>query len=91
MRCGPNGPVDLKGEILAMPAPDDLSDYGKLNEMRKELVDRRVRSMDEYEVSRLNILIANIDGLKVNPDDKALLEQFAKNTADLERYKAGRV
>jgi hypothetical protein len=74
-----------------MPAPDDLSDYGKLNEMRKELVDRRVRSMDEYEVSRLNILIANIDGLKVNPDDKALLEQFAKNTADLERYKAGRV
>jgi hypothetical protein len=68
---------------------DDLSDYGKLNEMRKQLVEARDACSDKYEISRLNILIQNIDGLKANPGDPELMKQFAKNTADLERYKAG--
>jgi hypothetical protein len=70
---------------------DDLSDYGKLNAMRKQLVEARDASDDPYLNSRLNILIQNIDGLKVTPGDPELMKQFAKNTADLERYKAGRV
>jgi hypothetical protein len=74
-----------------MPAPDDLSDYGKLNAMRKQLVEARDASFDGYLKSRLGMLIANIDGLKVNPGDPELMKAFAANTADLERYKAGRV
>ena len=70
---------------------DDLSDYGKLVAMRNELNDARKATDDPRLKERLNTLIQNIDNLKRTPDDKALLEQFAKNTADLERYKAGRV
>ena len=69
---------------------DDLSDYGKLNEMRKQLVERFKTVTDPYELSRLNILIQNIDGLKANPNDPDLMIEFAAATADLERYKADR-
>jgi hypothetical protein len=66
---------------------DNLSDYGKLNEMRKQLVEERDRGGDHGLISRINILIANIDNLKREPTDHALLVQMAKNTRDLERYK----
>jgi hypothetical protein len=72
-----------------MPAPDEMSDYGKLNEMRKQLVEESRRTPDDALRSRLNILIANIDFLKANPGDPQCLKKFAENTADLERYKAG--
>ncbi len=73
-----------------MPAPDDLSAYGRLNATRLDLMNLRDASDDEGLRHRCTTLIANIDLLKRDPDDKALLAQFAKNTADLERYKAGR-
>ena len=69
---------------------DNLSDFGKLNRMRADLVEFRDSTGDEGLRNRCNILISNIDGLKKDPNDEALMKQFAQNTADLERYRASK-
>ncbi len=68
---------------------DEMSDYGKLNATRRELVATRDLTNDEGLYNRCNILIGNIDLLKKDSTDKALLKQFAKNMRDLERYRTG--
>ena len=73
------------------PEGSDLSDFGKLNAMRKQLADARRNASEPGLRNRYTLLIENIDFLKANPGDERCLTQFAKNTADLERYKAGRV
>jgi hypothetical protein len=63
----------------------ELSAHGAMNAARAELVKFR-KHADEGVRHRCNTLIANIDGLKRNPDDKALMIQFEKNSRDLGRY-----
>jgi hypothetical protein len=65
----------------------ELSDHGNLNFVRAALVGKRNAATDEGVRHRCNTLIANIDGLKRDPNDKALMKQFAKNARDMERYK----
>jgi hypothetical protein len=57
--------------------------------VRSKLVETAAETTDEGLQHRCRTLIQNIDGLQKHPDDKALLAQFAANTNDLERYKAG--
>lgn len=66
----------------------EMSDFGKLNALRKELMALRRRTDDRGEAERALTLVANIDNLKRSPGDAALLKQMAKNIADLEVYRA---
>lgn len=50
--------------------------------------DRRDESINEAERHRCLILIADIDGLLKTPEDQRLLERFARNVADFERFKS---
>jgi hypothetical protein len=69
---------------------DDLSDFGRLNVIHADLIRKRNAATDQFERERLNTLIQNVDGLKKNPGDAALMKQFGKNAASLEKYLAER-
>jgi hypothetical protein len=69
---------------------DDLSDFGRLNVIHADLIRKRNAAKDPAERERLNTLIQNVDGLKKNPGDPALMKQFGKNVASLEKYLAER-
>jgi hypothetical protein len=72
-------------DTAAFAEGSELSAHGAMNAARAELVKFR-KHADEGVRHRCNTLIANIDGLKRDPDDKALMIQFEKNTRDLGRY-----
>jgi hypothetical protein len=65
-----------------------LPTYGQLNGVHSGLIRKRNAATDEAERHRLNT--ANIEGLKRNPDDKALMKQFGRNVASFEKYLAER-
>jgi hypothetical protein len=69
---------------------DDLSDFGRLNVIHADLIRKRNAATDQAERERLNTLIANIDGLKKEPDNFALKAMLAKNMRSFERYLAER-
>jgi hypothetical protein len=68
----------------------DLPTYAQLNGTHSGLIRKRNAATDEAERHRLNTLIANIEGLKRNPEDTALMKQFGKNVASFEKYLAER-
>jgi hypothetical protein len=68
----------------------ELSDYGELVAVQRDLIAKRNAAADPIERSRLTDLIANIEGLKKNPDDHALKLQMAKNMRSFNEYLAGR-
>ena len=49
---------------------------------------KRVETINDAERHRCLILIADIDGLLKSPEDQRLLERFARNVADFERFKS---
>jgi hypothetical protein len=69
---------------------DDLSDFGRINVIHADLIRKRNAATDQAERERLNTLIANIDGLKKEPDNFALKAMLAKNMRSFERYLAER-
>jgi hypothetical protein len=69
---------------------DDLSDFGRINVIHADLIRKRNAATDPIERERLNTLIANIDGLKKEPDNFALKAMLAKNMRSFERYLAER-
>jgi hypothetical protein len=74
----------------AETVPSDLPTYAQLNGVHSGLIRKRNAATDEGERHRLTDLIANVDGLKKNPGDAALMKQFGKNAASLEKYLAER-